>query len=225
MPDATASIRTAKREDADFLAWAILVATRSHLAKGYFDIVLNRPENEVLDFIRCLTLTHERSFWHYSYFLVAQAKGKSVAALSVFRAGQAFPLYWDAIKEAAHMLDWNDPERDPMWNRGGYIQTCILPLDKDPDVWAIENVATLAEYRRRGIAPQLVERGVAEAKSSGARRVQVTFMIGNDAAERAYAKAGFRFKDEKRSRDFEAASGSPGLRRYTRDLGETLTIR
>lgn len=157
MPDATASIRTAKREDADFLAWSILVATRSHLAKGYFDIVLNRPENEVLDFIRCLTLTHERSFWHHSYFLVAQAKGKSVAALSVFSAKQAFPLYWDAIKEAAQNLGWNDPGPDPIWGRGAYLKTCMLPADKDPDVWAIENVATLAEYRRCGIAPQLVE--------------------------------------------------------------------
>lgn len=130
MPDATASIRTAKREDADFLAWSILVATRSHLAKGYFDIVLNRPENEVLNFIRCLTLTHERSFWHYSYFLVAQAKGKSAAALSVFPANQAFPLYWDAIKEAAQNLGRNDPERDPYGTVEGIFKHVCFPLTR-----------------------------------------------------------------------------------------------
>jgi hypothetical protein len=40
----------------------------------------------------------------------------------------------------------------------------------------------------------------------------------NASAERAYAKAGFELNAERRDRDFEAACGSPGLRRYVRAL-------
>jgi len=42
--------------------------------------------------------------------------------------------------------------------------------------------------------------------------------MGNAAAERAYAKAGFSFAEEKTAKDFEAALGIPGIRRFARDL-------
>ncbi len=211
-----AIVREGRKEDADFLAWAILTATRSHLEKGWFDAVLNGPDSARLDFLRRLTLTSARSWWHYSRFLVAEADGVPAAALSAFRAGDAYPLSQQAMTEAAQELGWDGAEQRAMWQRGGYIFTCTL--ETNDDTWAIENVATLPEYRGWGLAGLLLERALADGRRSGARQAQITFMIGNDAAERAYAKAGFRFKDEKRNPDFEAASGAPGLRRYVRDL-------
>lgn len=210
------SIRPAREDDAEFLAWAILIAARSHLAKGWFDIVLEGPEAARLDYLRCLTLTPTRSWWHFSRFLVAEQDGIPVAALSVFRAGEAYPLSQQAMTEVARELGWNDAAQQAMWRRGAYIFACTL--ESDDDAWAIENVATLPTYRGRGIAGELLEHAVAEAERNGAPRVQITFYIGNDAAERAYANAGFKFHDEKRNPDFDAATGAPGLRRYVRDL-------
>ena len=68
------------------------------------------------------------------------------------------------------------------------------------------------------MAGELLEQAVAEAERNGAPRVQITFCIGNDAADRAYSKAGFKFHDEKRNPEFEAVTGAPGLRRYVRDV-------
>jgi translation initiation factor 4G len=60
--------------------------------------------------------------------------------------------------------------------------------------------------------------GAADGRAQGFTRAQITFLIGNDAAEQAYAGAGFTFDDERRHPDFEAAVGAPGLRRLVRDL-------
>lgn len=210
------SIRPAREDDAEFLAWAILIAARSHLAKGWFDIVLDGPEAARLDYLRRLTLTPTRSWWHFSRFLVAEQDGIPVAALSVFRAGDGYPLSQQAMAEVAREIGWNDGAQQAMWQRGAYIFPCTL--ESDDDVWAIENVATLPAYRGRGTTVQLLEQAVAEAERNGAPRVQITFYIGNDAAERVYAKAGFKFHDEKRNPEFEAVTGSPGLRRYVRDV-------
>jgi ribosomal protein S18 acetylase RimI-like enzyme len=211
-------IRRAKKDDASFLAWAILAAARSHLSKGWFDIVLDRSEAACLDYLRRLTLTHAPSWWHYSRFHVAEVDGTSVAALSAFRAADAFPLSQPAMAEVAQELRWSEIEQQEMWRRGSYLFTCAL--ETDDDAWAIENVATLPAYRRRGLVQALLKNALGEGRTNGWPEAQITFFIGNDAAERSYAKAGFTFKDERRHPDFEAAAGAPGLRRYVRKLRE-----
>lgn len=214
--DASAAIRLATKQDADFLAWAILTAARSHLTKGWFDIVLDGSESSRHDFVRRLTVTPARSWWHHSRFFIAEVEGVAAAALCAFRAGDAYPLSEQAMTEVAHELGWSDLQRQAVWKRGTYIFACTLETGEE--AWAIENVATLPLYRGRGLASQLLGRAVEEAQRSGARQMHVTFFIGNTAAERAYLKAGFRFAGEQRHPDFEAATGTPGLRRFTREL-------
>ncbi len=209
-------IRAAEQEDADFLAWAILTAARSQLDKGWFDIMLNRPESACLDYLRRLTLAPVRSWWHYSRFQVAELDGFPAAALCAFRGGEAYALSLPAMAKVARELGLGDTERHEMQRRGAYLSTCTLETEED--AWTIENVATLPRYRRRGLTNALIEHALAEAQRNGARRAQITFFIGNDAAERAYAKAGFQLDGERRHPDFEAATGVPGLRRYARNL-------
>lgn len=213
MKEMPVTIRTAKSADARFLAWAILTASRSDRAKGWFDIVLNRPETVCLDYLRRLTLVPARSWCHYSRFLVAELDGLAAAALSAFPLGDGYSLSQQAMTEAAHEIGWNEAELQVMWQRGSYIFTCTL--DADDRAWAIENVATLPAYRRRGLAGQLLEHALREGRRNGATQAQITFFIGNDPAEQAYAKAGFKLSDEQRHPDFEAATGVPGLRRFT----------
>ena len=75
------AVRPAEPPDADFLAWTILAATRSQLPRGWFDIVLARPESFCLDFLRRRVLTETRSWWHYTRFHVAEVDGDMAAAL------------------------------------------------------------------------------------------------------------------------------------------------
>jgi len=209
------SIRTGTRDDAALLAAIILTASRGHLVRGWFDLALDRSENECLDFLRQLTVTVTRSMWHYSRFLVAESSAGPVAALSAFPAADAYPLSPIAIAEAGETLALTPEQHAKIWERGEYAFTCTVPPN---DVWVIENVATLARYRRCGYTSALLERALEAGRLRGLKQAQVTFLIGNESAQRTYEKAGFRLVEERRHPDFEAVAGSPGLTQFVRSL-------
>src|SRR5262245_54763555 len=117
-------IRMAGPRDAGFLAWAILTASRGHLPKGWFDIALARSETECLEFLKHLTTSRTRSWWHYSRFFVAEADAHPVAALCAFRAGDAYPLSQAALTETAEALGFAPEEQAALWQRGSYLFTC-----------------------------------------------------------------------------------------------------
>src|SRR5690348_15097254 len=111
-------IRPAREEDAAFLAWVILTASRGHLQRGWFDIALSESEEGCLEFLKRLCVTRSPSWWHYSRFLVAEVAGQQpVAALSAFRAGEAYPLSQAAMEEAAESLQLSATERSAIWQR------------------------------------------------------------------------------------------------------------
>lgn len=209
-------IRSARPEDAEDLAWAILAATRSHLPCGWLDIALRQPTEGCLDYLRRLTLTQARSWWHYSRFLVSETNGKFASALCAFRAGDAYPQSAAAMVEVADALGWSGAKQKAMRDQSAFVFSCMM--ETDDDFWVLENIATLPEYCRRGMAQSLIRYALLIGQSKGLRQAQITFLSGNEAAERTYIKAGFKFADEKFHPDFESAIGSRGLRRFTRDL-------
>jgi len=205
-------IRPATSADAEFVAWTIQAAMRSHLKKGWFDIMLARPEADCLEFVRRLALAETPSWWHHSLFLIAEVDGKPASALCRFRAGDGYPLSERALMEVVASYQWSEAELKATWQRGAYAFTCIMPGDDNR--WTIENVATRPEYRGRGLVGVLIEHALEDGRRRGFTAAQITFLIGNDPAERAYSKSGFTFEAEKRHPDHEAACGSPGLRRF-----------
>jgi len=64
----------------------------------------------------------------------------------------------------------------------------------------------------------LIERALAAGRAAGYARASISFYIGNEPAERCYAKAGFMFAEEKRDCEFEALTGAPGFRRFERAI-------
>jgi GNAT superfamily N-acetyltransferase len=210
------SIREARAGDAKFLARVVQAASRSHVKLGWFDIALARPEDECLEFVRRLTLTKTVSWCHWSLFLIAEVDGEPASALCRFRAGDGYPQTGAAMSEVFASYKWGDAEVSAIWRRGAYLFTCII--ESSNDLWTIENVATVPDRRRLGLTSALLERALDDGRRLGYRRAQISFLIGNDPAERAYAKAGFEFASEKRHPDFEAACGAPGLRRFERAL-------
>ncbi len=207
-------IRAADRQDTDFLAWVILAASRGHLAKGWFDIALNRSEATCLDFLRRLSTTESLSWWHYSRFLVAESEGRPASALSAFPAGEGYGLSQAAMSEAADALGLPASEQSAIWQRGAYIFLCAM--DGQDDCWTMENIATLPGYRGRGLTTALLERAAEDGRARGFKEAQITSFIGNQSAQRAYEKAGYRCIDEWRHPEFEAIAGAPGLRKFVR---------
>lgn len=64
----------------------------------------------------------------------------------------------------------------------------------------------------------LIGRALADGKAAGFAQASISFVIGNEAAERCYAQAGFSFAEEKRDTAFEALTGAPGFRRFARGM-------
>lgn len=214
MPGPT--IRPARRQDADFLAWAILTASRGHLGQGWFDIALQQPEDTCLDFLRRLSITEARSWWHYSRFLVAESDGRPVSALSAFPAEEGYGLSQAAMNEAAGACGLPVSEQSVIWERGAYMFLCAMA--GHDDCWTVESVATLPSYRRRGMTTALLARAAEDGRGRGFKEAQITSFIGNQLARCAYEKAGYRCIDERRHAEFEAIAGTPGLLRFVRPL-------
>ena len=68
-------IRQARIDDARFIARTIFAAQRGHVPRGWFDIALDWPEQLSRAFVRRIALARQRSWWHTSHFLIAEADG------------------------------------------------------------------------------------------------------------------------------------------------------
>jgi ribosomal protein S18 acetylase RimI-like enzyme len=210
-------IRLATADDAPFLAWVMLQAARGHLGRGIWDITLDRPERQCLAYLELLAVTPTRSWFHYSGFKVVDIDGHSVSALCGYDPHAAgTPAVVKATDEVADQLLWSKNERLAGWKRFEPIRPCIS--DEAEGAWIIENVATLPEFRGRGIVDALLGAMLDEGRTRGYRLAQISILIGNTRAQRAYERAGFKVIDEKRHADFEAVVGAPGMRRLLRDL-------
>jgi ribosomal protein S18 acetylase RimI-like enzyme len=208
------AIRRATPADAEFLGWVILTAARGHLSRGWFDIVLERDEDFCLAYCARLAAAEARSWWHWSLFSVAEVDRKPASALCGFGDESVYMASGAAMEEASHAMGLTEAEQGELWPRGSFILSCTT---SEHGAWTIENVATLPEHRGTGITQALLEHEFERARQAGFKRAQISFLIGNEPAERAYRNAGFTFAEEKRAPEFEAAMGVPGLRRLARD--------
>lgn len=211
----TLNVRPAEPRDAAFLGWACVMAARSQLARGWFEIVLRRDEAFVLEFAKYLTIAKARSWWHWSLFQVAEVDGVPASAMCGFGDDSVYRASSAAMAEAAARMGIAKDEQAEFWPRGAFI---ISAATSEDDAWTIENVATRPEFRGTGATQALLARELDIARAAGFKRAQISFFMGNAPAERAYAKAGFTFAEEKRAADFEAAMGIPGIIRYARDI-------
>ena len=209
-------IRQARKQDAPFLAWCILAAGRAHLQRGWYDIALGLDEEGVGHALARLVSTEAPSWWRYDRWLVAEVDGAPAAGLAAFGAS-AFADSEAAMNEALGGIGWSADQVGQVWLRGAYVFSCTSPPD-DQEAWVIENVACRPEHRGQGLTPALIAHALELGRRQGFADAQISFVIGNEPAERAYAKAGFTLVEERRHPDFEAAVGAPGLKRFGQRL-------
>jgi ribosomal protein S18 acetylase RimI-like enzyme len=86
------------------------------------------------------------------------------------------------------------------------------------EAWVVENVATVPRFRRKGLADRLLAEILERGRRRGAHSADIGVLIGNDPAQRAYEKCGFRVVGEKRHPEFEEAYKCPGIRALTRAI-------
>jgi ribosomal protein S18 acetylase RimI-like enzyme len=211
----TMTFRAATPRDADFLGWAMVMAARGHLSRGWFDIVLRRDEAFCIGFAAKLAVAKARSWWHHSLFTIAEVDGKVASAACAFPDSAPYMVSGEAMTEASDKTGIGKGEQAELWPRGSFILSAISGED---DCWTIENVATAVEFRGQGVAQALINHMLGAMRRRGPSHAQISFLIGNAPAEHCYRACGFQFAEDKTAADFEAAMGVPGLRRLAREL-------
>ena len=205
--------RHGRADDARFIARTVLLAQRGPRPLGWFDIALAQGEPQVIDFIARLAQATPRSWYHVSRFLVAEVDGKPAAALCAMPSRETRDTMRMAIEEVAPAAGASAAD---IFARGAYARPCWV--QGGPEDWLIEHVASQPSARGRGLIQALIGQSLAAGRAAGFGQASISFLIGNDAAERCYAKAGFAFAEEKRDPAFEAITGSPGFRRFARAI-------
>jgi ribosomal protein S18 acetylase RimI-like enzyme len=210
-------IRRATSDDAEFLAWVTFSASRSHLPRGLWDLIIGVDEAGCLDYLRRLAVAEPKSLYHYQSFLVAEVGGEPAAALCGFETSDAWPIVGEAMATVQRDLGWTEADAAASIQSVAPMWTACMPPDIGAD-FAIESVATRPEYRRRGLINALIGEVLQDATRRGCKLAQITTYLGNAAAVSAYEKAGFKVLDEKRCTELEKILGAPGFVRLTRQL-------
>jgi translation initiation factor 4G len=210
-------IRNAGPKDSPFLAWLMLVSGRGHVQRGVWEVILQLPEEDCLEFFRLLTVTESIHLYHYSCYLLAELEGKPVAGLGGHDpAVLGYHSITNALPEVLPKA-----KKNPLWEIVAGAPTpkivdCIPPALEG--VWVIDSVATLPDFRRRGIVDRLLVDMIERGRSRGFKRSQICLFMGNTPAQRAYEKQGFKVTDEYPDPYFEKEIGAPGMARMIRML-------
>ncbi|MCX5849582.1 MAG: GNAT family N-acetyltransferase [Deltaproteobacteria bacterium] len=208
-------IRPARPEDAEFIAWVMLAAGRSHLSYGVWDHYIGRTEEERLAFLTALSLTAAPHPFHHSIFIVAEEHGNPIAGLCGYDpAFLNMGNYLQSLPEVFEKRRWSKDDQRAAFKRIISFLCCI-PANAS-GAWIIDSVATLPQARRRGIISKLLEHIIAKGRSLGLKRAQINVLIGNIPAWRSYENRGFTFDYEKRNPQFETTYVSPGIARLLR---------
>ena len=138
-------IRPGKKDDAAFLARVMMLASRGHLRRGFWDLIAGGAENNCLDYLRRLALTEPVSLCHYSSFIVAEHDRHPVTALCGFdpRAG-GWQVLAQAMKKVQREIGWTQAEEKASAERLAPIWTCTF--DMLDGAWVVESVATSPSF-------------------------------------------------------------------------------
>ena len=211
-------IRRATDEDIPFLSWVMFTAAWSHLETCVWETIFGETETRVRDLLQRVAQTAQTHWCHGSRFWIAEANGEAAAALCGFvPATEGSGPLADAMLEVARNQLAYPEERINEISRRGAISMGGMPDDLE-EVWGVENVAVLPQYRGVGLTDRLFEHVLDEGRSRGFSRAQILCLIGNDPAQRAWERNGFQLQRERRSAEFEALFGCPGGKLFAQDL-------
>jgi ribosomal protein S18 acetylase RimI-like enzyme len=202
-------IRDASQEDAGAIAYLAHLAGQGNARISTYDLMMpgrQGPTPDRIYMIRRVVAANAVCMLHYSNHRVAAVDGRVAACVgAVDASGAGLISFVAALKETG----WTDEEIAAM--RSGVASYSPVEPPVSAGAVALENVATLPEYRRRGLAYTLVERTLEAAREGGYERAQLACHMGNAAAFHMYEKLGFKVDAARTDLEFESLFGCPGM--------------
>jgi hypothetical protein len=195
-------IKQAKAEDSSFLAEMILQSSRAGKKDGFFDLLFDTNDNEViLAGLEKLTQTESKSHCHFSNFLIAEMDGKSVGTLCSYEPRIATQeAFIKALAEIGHK-DENEA-LDVMYS-------CTFDLNKRTLMF--DFMEELAGFIDVGVLKALMQKSLLTARLKGYTIAQTMIEIGSLENELFYKKLGFRVVEQKECELYKERFGRVGL--------------
>jgi len=204
-------LRAARGADVPFLAEVLCMAGRGHLSRGPWDLALPDAA-ERTRLLVALAGGPNASWCHRSAFRVADVDGVAGSALVAFEpSDQGDASLARPLGAALESIGWSPEKIGTLAPIFGAYSTCFP--DMPEGAWILENVGTRPELRRRGLVARLLDDALERGRARGLATAQIACLIGNEAAQRAYERAGFRVVEERKDPAFEALLGAPGFSR------------
>ena len=182
-------IRTAKVEDAPFIAWAILEASRAGKERGLFDMIFS-DAHDVIESIEKLVVNDIKTICHYSNFLIAEVNGERAGTLCGY---DGHKMSWDKMGEALESIGYEGDYKE----RISVYLACEPNIEKNTLV--LDFMITKDEFRGLGVVKELVKKVLLNARLKGFRKAQTSIEIGSVETQLAYEKMGFTKVEEKKS--------------------------
>jgi translation initiation factor 4G len=211
------TIRDAVPADAHLIAWVQVEASRSGTPLGFWDLALPGPDEPRLSLIADLAISSTEHLAHISGFLVAELDGHPVGALSGYSpTAKKLGRFVGALNHVLERNGWSEAHLRLLPIR---VAPCVAVFSDSPDDrWIVEWVALLPEARGKGVAAELLRAILDRGRAAGFGKAQITYLMGNTPAQRAYERVGFSNVDTKSDPPFEAIFGRAGTVRMWMDL-------
>ena len=211
-------IRRPVAEDIPFLGWVMFTAARSHLPQCPWSVIFGETETGTRDLLERVAQNPVPHWCHASKFWIAEVDEKPAAAMCGFvpETEGTRVLAEAAFDIAARDLGYS---KERLAEIGERLEIAMSGLPDDlPEVWGVENVAVLPEFRGKGLIDSLFEKVLEEGRGKGFERVQILCLIGNEPGQRAWERNGFEVLTQKTSPAFDKLIGTPGAKLLVQNL-------
>lgn len=192
------SVRRAQLADCHFLASVILIAEDTGFEITAYTKMFNKSNEELLPvFEKIINNETEGHPLTYRSYLIATANSIPAAALAVYSEGE----HGDSnhLTTGALMTGF---DRKSMVTAFSFLKDHTeLGITKGINTLQIDCVATLPEYRGKGLLKELIKEAEKVAMQKKVSEMQIQVWKMNDNAIKAYQKLGFVIVDERLSKD------------------------
>ncbi len=191
------TLRKAKSSDCQFLASIVLMAEDTGYEITAYTKMFNMPNDELLPvFEKILNNEKEGHPLTYRSYIVALIDNVPAAAIAVYCEGE----FGDSnhLTTGALMTGF---DRKSMSAAFSFLkQHSELAFVKKNNSLQIDCVATLPDYRGKGLLKSLIEDAERIARIKNISELQIQVWKKNEQAIKAYEKLGFKITDERLSK-------------------------
>ncbi len=187
--------RAATRADIEFVAWCNIEASSPTPEFCYWDALVAHTSTPTREFVRELLTCDGLAWGRVEDFWLIERDGRPIAGGSGFEMDRRDfrPLRLDRLQIVAKGLGWSVGALKKF--EALYAGVWPNPLDEtlSPQApWILECIAVASDARGEGVAGRLLEALLEEGRRRGQSHAGISVTTGNQPAQRAYEKHGFK---------------------------------